>query len=201
MNKNRKRGIIIAVFAFLAVLFVSTIGSSLTGFVVLNKDPTLAEWPYPFIKNSACNRLYLILPDRYDANAYRLASQISNSLKKETKNLLVKSQVCAKTATRTSLPIGDNNIIAIGNPCTNSLVGDVLKAKSCSIESLGLQSDEGLIQIINNRRSSTLILSGNIEKAAAVITNHHLYPLKGNKIIVSGPKNSLKLTYVTETSN
>jgi len=199
MHKNTKRGIIIAVFAFLAVLFVSTIGSSLTGFAVIGKKPTLSEYPYPFIKNSVCNGVAFVLTDRYDHATYRAALAIERSLKAETRNL-IKQTTCAKRYTRQNIPDGEFNLIVIGNPCTNGMVADALKAKSCSIESIGLKEGEALIQIINHRRTSTLVIAGDAEKAAKVLADYRLYPLKGEKVIVSGTGNSLRLKYVKTES-
>ncbi len=195
MHKNTKRAIIIAIFAFLAVLFVSTIGSSLTGFAVLGKKPTLSDYPYPFIKNSVCNGVAFVLTDRYDHTISRAAANIERALKADTRNL-IKQTMCAKRYARQNIPNGEFNLIVIGNPCTNGMVAEALKAKSCSIEDLGLEEGEALIQLINHRRTSTLVIAGDAEKAAAVLANYRLYPLKGDKVIVSGTKNSLRLRYV-----
>ena len=80
------------------------------------------------------------------------------------------------------------------------MVADALKAKSCSIESIGLKEGEALIQIINHRRTSTLVIAGDAEKAAKVLADYRLYPLKGEKEIVSGTGNSLRLKYVKTES-
>ncbi len=201
MDKNTKRGIIIAIFAFLAVLFVSTIGSSLTGFVVLNKKPMLEDYPYPFIKNGGYNRVHIVMPDRYDTVTYRAMSKITYALKKDTSGLLVRQPRDVTISTSAALPKGDYNLIVIGNPCTNRLLGEITRAQTCSVEGLGLKQGEALIQLYNHRRTNTLVLAGDVEKAATVIANYRMYPLKGNKIIISGSGNSLKLRYVEDISS
>ncbi len=198
MNNNIKRGVIIAVFAFLAVLFVSTIGSSLTGFGVLNKKPMLEDYPYPFLKNGGYNRVHIVMPDRYDTVTYRAMSKITNALKKDTSGLLVRQPQDVTISTSAALPKGDYNLIVIGNPCTNRLLGEILKAQTCSVEGLGLKEGEALIQLFNHRRTNTLVLAGDVEKAATVIANYRMYPLKGNKVIITGVGNSLKLRYFTD---
>ena len=179
-----RKAIIFAIAAFLAVLFVSTIGTSLTGFTVLDQSQiTLEDYPYPFIKNNMYNDIYIVIPYNYDAEEYTAALRIANSLQ-TTQPLL------PKIVTDKTLPEGEHNLIIIGNPCNNELIAKELDTNRCS---LGLDINEGLVQLINHKRTSSLVISGDSDKASRVLTSN-FYPLIGTRVIVTGTK-SLSLAY------
>ena len=48
-----RKTVIVVIFLFLAVLFVSTVGSLYTGYVIAQSDITLSNYPFPFLKNNA----------------------------------------------------------------------------------------------------------------------------------------------------
>ena len=49
----KRKSIIIAISFFLAILFLSTIGSIYTGYATLDQSRlTLKYYPYPFVKNN-----------------------------------------------------------------------------------------------------------------------------------------------------
>ena len=179
-----KKVVMLSITAFLAVLFLTTIGSSITGYSTINQaQTTLKDFPYPFIKNNAYNGLYIVTPDNSNAEEQAAALKIAQHLK-TTQPLL------PKIVTISTLPKGEYNLILIGNPCNNELIAKELNNNRCS---LGLNTGEGLIQLVSHRRTSSLIVSGDVEKASRVLASNY-YPLIGTNIIVKGGK-SLSLEY------
>ena len=186
-----KKVILIVAALFLTALFLSTIGSFYTGYSVLNqKEITLKNYPYPFIKNFVPNDVYVVLPYDSRYEEYNAAINIARSLK-GTNPLLQAPQI----VTINEIPEGVHNLILIGNPCNNQLIAKELSTDECN---LGLQKGQGYLKLINHEKSSTLIISGysikDIPNAVSVIVNNNYYPLRGNEIEVSGTKN-LVLNY------
>src|SRR3989344_1394552 len=181
----KKKVLIIIVSLFLAVLFLSTVGSIYTGNVVYTPDKTTLEnYPYPFIKNGVPNSLYIVIPDFPEMNEYQAAGKISRSLKN--------ANPIPPTIVRISdLPEGYHNLIVVGNPCDNSIIAQLLKTTKCTGK---LNEGEGLIKLVNSDRTNTLIVSGyssdDLYKAALVLANYNVYPLLGKEIVISGTKNS-----------
>ena len=173
--------------AFLAVLFLSTIGTMITGYAILPQgDINLKHFPYPFIKYGDYNDLYIVVSDGATLDELETASDIGQILKGTT--ILTSPKII--TASR--LPEGEHNIILIGDPCTNKLISYELGTSDCS---LGLKQGEGLLVLSNHEKTSTLIISGyDIEgllKAAKVIENYNTFPLNNDKLIVSGNINNI----------
>ena len=183
-----KKIMAVSIAIFLAILFLSTIGSFYTGFVILSQsDITLENYPYPFIKNNVYNGLYIVLPTNYNSEEQEAALLIANSLKGT-------QPVNPNIITENNLPKGNHNLILIGDPCNNKLIAEELNTNRCS---LGLNSGEGLLELVNHERTSTLIVSGvddGLEKAAKVIAKYNYYPLKGKNIVVKGSRD-LTLNY------
>ena len=180
-----EKHILLGVLLFVALVFVSTFGSIYTGNVVYTGDKiTLANYPYPFIKNNNYNSLYVVLPNSYTMDEFEAANNIVNSIK-------VSDVVEPKIVTVSDLPKGDHNLILVGDSCTNSLISFYTQTKDCS---LGLKSGEGLLQLFNNERTSVLVVSGydleSIKKASKVLSLYHAYPLRNKKVIVSGNSES-----------
>src|SRR3989344_9541609 len=108
--------ILFGVFLVLALVFISTFGSLYTGNVVYTGDKiTLANYPYPFIKNNNYNSLYIVLPNSYTLDEYQAANDVANGLK-------LAMPLPPEIVTESSLPEGTNNLILVGDPCTNSLI-------------------------------------------------------------------------------
>jgi hypothetical protein len=188
---NKKVGII-AIAIFLAVLFLATFGSFYTGYVVLDqKDISLQNYPYPFIKNNAQNALYLVEPISPTIEESSGIRRISDSIRPNTKNYRPTMRIYKPHQVPT-----ESNFILIGNPCDNSLIAKELKISSCKSN---LEKDQGLIKLINKERTSILIISGEsdegIRKAVKVLTNKNLYPLTGNQILVNGDYENPQLVY------
>lgn len=178
-----KKPVIFVIALFIAILFLAAIGPVFTGYLVLDQSEiTLKDYPYPFIKNSGYNGLYIVLPENYNPNEYSAAIRVAENL--QTTQLLLPKIVTDKT-----LPEGEYNLIIIGNPCNNEIMASELNTNSCYLVS----RDQGLIQLVNHERTSSLILSGDSYKAARALAGS-LYPLLGTRIVVSGEK-SLTLHY------
>ncbi len=186
-----KRNVVIIASAFLLLLFLSTIGSFYTGYAVLDQeDITLKFYPYPFIKNNVANSMYIVVPYHADQDHYRTARLLATSLK-------LHHELSSQIITDKEVPEGIHNLILLGNPCTNEFIAKELATDQCD---LGLEENEGSLQLINHQRSSTLIVSGNnvegMMKAAHVLTYYRFYHLFGNKITVSGKEDNLVLNYL-----
>ncbi len=181
---NEKKIVLVA-FLFLAVLFLSTIGSYWTGYAVLNQqDLSLKNYPYPFIKNNGYNGLYIVIPEQSTLDEQQAASTIAKGLQST-------AQLPPTVTTPSNLPEGNHNLILIGDPCTNSLIGSTLQTTDCT---LNLKEGQGYLKLINYDRTSTLIVSGydetSIKKAANTLFNHNMYPIKGTEVLVSGNVNN-----------
>lgn len=188
---NRKT-VVFAISIFLSILFLSTVGGYLTGFILLAKEPTLANFPYPFIKGITLNNAIIVTSDTPSITEQTAAITLSRSLKI--------NGVMPKVVTVSTLPEGIHNLILIGTPCNNKLIAEKLNTNKCSLTKKG----EGLIKLVNEGDVSySLILSGDVAKASKVLQNKGYYPLRGTNIIISGTK-SLMLRYnanVLEKSN
>ena len=185
-----RKAIVIVGSLFLAILFLSTIGSFYTGYAVLNQeDLTLQHYPYPFVKNNVPNDVYIVIPYDYSYSEFKVAQDIAESIK--GKNLVSPSIV-----TDINVPQGEHNLILIGNPCNNDLIQELLATFECNS---GLEEGQALISLINNYRTSTLIISSytseDLEKSSVILSNYNFYPLMKKKIIVSGGIGNLVLNY------
>ena len=185
-----KKVIIITIGFFLAVLFLSTVGSFYTGYAVLGqKDITLKNFPYPFVKNNVPNGLYIVIPYDYTYNEFKAANDLADSLK--GMNVLPPSVI-----TPNYLPQGDHNLVLIGNPCNNKLISNELAILDCD---LSLKQGEGFIRLINHERTSTLIVSSfrpeDLVKPVIILTNYDFYPLMGKTITIDGEVGNLILNY------
>lgn len=192
---NRKVVILIIV-TFLAMLFLSTVGGIFTGFVIYKGSETdLKSYPYPFIKNGY-NNLLIVTPTNPTAEEAQAANKIAQSLKTYAKQPLLPKIVTDKWFTA-RYSIESYNLILIGKKFNNKLIPKVL-AKNPGIL-LADNSNDGNIIIFNNKgrlvKSATIIVSGNVEKAANVLTNFKNNPLKGTNIIISGEKGFYNLNY------
>ena len=179
-----KKHVILTVSLALALLFLSTVGSFYTSYTILQEDISLDHYPFPFVKNNNYNSLYIVLPNSYTLDEYQAANDVANGLK-------LAMPLPPEIVTESSLPEGTNNLILVGDPCTNSLIAYYTEISDCS---LGLSEGEGLLQLINNERSSVLVVLGYdltyIKKAAKVLSNYNSYALKGSKVVVSGSLSS-----------
>ncbi|HLC86009.1 MAG TPA: cellulose biosynthesis cyclic di-GMP-binding regulatory protein BcsB [Candidatus Nanoarchaeia archaeon] len=175
-----RKVVVIAISVFLAVLFISTVGSFYTGYTILQSDIKLSHFPYPFVKNNDYNSLFIVLPNSYTLDEYEAAKDISLGLQ-------FTRPLPPEVVTESNLPEGNHNLILIGDPCTNSQISYYLETNDCN---LGLKNGEGIIQLVNNDRTSVLVVSGydtsSIRKAAKVLAKHNSFPLKNNRIVVSG---------------
>ena len=181
---------VIVVSLFLGTLFLSTIGSYWTGYTTLeNSEISLNLYPYPFLKYSNYNSLYIVIPDHSTLKEEEIANNLAESLK-STKPLY------PKIVKLSELPGMNNNLILIGDSCTNPLMKYSSKL-SCTFN---LKEGEGFLKLINKEKYSMLLVSGydleSMKKAANVLINYNLYPLKGNEIIVSGNPNNLYTYYL-----
>ncbi|MBS3168623.1 hypothetical protein J4216_05845 [Candidatus Woesearchaeota archaeon] len=175
---------IIVIGLFISILFLATFGSIYTGYTILEqKDITLGDYPFPFIKNNIPNQLLIVIPDDYTFQEYDAAIKISESLN-------INTQLSSNIIPVSRSPKEEYNLILIGDTCTNKLIAKELKTNNCN-----LVSESGYLELINKKRTSTLIVSGDIEKASTVLANYKFYPLRKNQITISGPMNSLILDY------
>ncbi len=188
-----KKIVIYIVIAFMAVLFLSTIGTLYTGYATLKQSElTLKHFPYPFVKYNNYNNLYLVVSDDATLDELEIASGIAQSIKGTI-------PLPPKIVTESNLPEGLHNLILIGDPCTNKLISKELGISKCN---LGLNTNEGILLLNNHDKISILVVSGyninGIAKASKVLQNYNTFPLKDNKIIINGNVNnifSLNLKY------
>ncbi len=174
-----KKAIVLAIAVFLAVLFLSTIGSFYTGYAVLDQSSTFKNYPYPLVKNSVPNDVYIVVPDNLKSEYDKSASLIAQSLKGS-------NPIQPKVVTVNSLPEGDHNLILIGSPCNNKLIAKEMPLNSCD---LGLSGGEGFLKLVNHEKYSIVIVSGDINKASNVLSRYNFYPLRGTEIRITGNKN------------
>lgn len=175
---------------FLIALFLATLGNFYTGYSILEQDKiSLQYYPYPFVKNNVPNNVLVVIPYDYTYDEFNAANEIATSLK--GKNLAAPLVVTDK-----EIPSGEHNLILIGNPCNNVLISRALATVDCSSD---LESGQGILKLINNDRTSTLVVSGHdrndIHKALIVLTNYNFYPLMGESILVEGEVGNLVLNY------
>ena len=185
-----RKTVAILIALFLCVLFLSTFGSFLTGFAVLdNEEITLKNYHYPFIKNNVPNSLYIVIPYAGEPEEYAAYTRIARSLK-------LTNPLPPEIVTDKEVPEGAHNLIIIGDPCNNELIAKELNTNKCNID---LRKGEGLLKLINHDRTSTLVVSGyspdDITKASVVLANSNFYPLRGKEIRVVGKVGSLSLYY------
>ncbi len=177
-----RKVVIIGILFLLAVLFLSTIGSYWTGYVVLNNNElSLKQYPYPFVKNSNYNALTIVIPDQSTLEEQEIANNLAKAL--QSTRPLPPKVVRASELLETT----NKNLILIGDPCTNKLITQELGTYECSLD---LKEGEGLIKLITKERTSILIISGydieSMKKASNVLVNPGLYPLKGKEMVVAG---------------
>ena len=174
---------------FLIALFLATLGSLYTGYSVLEPNQlTLSNYPYPFVKNGVTNGVYIVLPYDYTYSEYNVAEQIATSLAGS-------DPMPPTIVTDNEMPMGDYNLVLIGNACNNQLIFRELNTMNCN---LNLLSGQGLLKLLNHDRTSTLIVSGDSEgmmKAVVVLNNYNFYPLTGREVIVEGEMGNLVLNY------
>lgn len=186
----KNKSVLIALFMFLAVLFLTTIGNSIVGYSIFDPSTTtLKEYPYPFIKNNGYNNLYIVIPEKSTLTEKQVSQNIAKSLQ-STKPLP------PKIIRPSEVPrFRNNNLILIGDACTNSLIAEILKTNKCTFN---LRRSQGLIKLVQGK-SSTLIISGydlkSLEKSGRVISNYNSFPLRGTELSVEGnSQNLLSLT-------
>lgn len=77
--------------------------------------------------------------------------------------------------------------IAIGQPCKNKAVADIMGTSSCDI---GLEDGQGYIKLIEKDGLAKLVVTGktavDTRKAARVLAKYGTYQFTGNDIIVTG---------------
>ena len=183
---DKTRVFVFTVFFMLGVLFLSTIGSYWTGYSTLsNEEITLKHFPYPFIKSSNYNNLYIVIPDESTLEEQNTAYKISKSLQYSR---LLPPQI----VTLSNLPDVNNNLILIGDSCTNNLIRLFVFSEDCTFN---LKKGEGMLKLVQREKYFGLIVSGyglnEIGVAGNVLVNYGAFPLKGREIIVKGSSNDI----------
>ena len=180
---NRK-AVVFVISIFLGILFLSTVGNHITGFILLAKPSaaTLSNFPRPFLTSTGYyNNLFIVKPDNPGIKEDNAAIIISKYFQGNKK-------LPPKIVTVSGLPQGVHNLILIGNPCNNELIAKELNTKKCSLGKNG----DGVLKLVNHDFSNTLVLSGEVEKSAKIlIGNKNYYPLRGKSITISGVKSSV----------
>jgi len=191
---NRK-AVVLVIVTFLAILFLSTVGGVFTGFATyMGGETNLKDYPFPFIKNSY-NKLLIVTPNNPTSTEFLAANKIAQSLKTYSKQPLLPKIVTDEWFKARDYDLESYNLILIGKRTNNKIISKFLAQNPKIL--LADNSDDGSIIIFNNKRlvkSATMIVSGNVEKAADVLANFKNYPLKGNSISVLGTK-SYTLNY------
>ena len=181
----QKKSIIIALFIFIAVLFLLTIGNGFVGYSIYDQQYTeLQHYPYPFIKNNNYNSLYIVIPQYSTLTEKQSAQKIAKSLQ-------LTKPIAPKIVKPSELPQGNYNLILIGDACTNDLIKSFLNQDGCT---LGLKKEQGLIKLLSGKKS-ILIISGydlkSLDNAASVLANYGSFPLTGTDVIVQGNSDNI----------
>lgn len=181
----KSKFLVVFILVVLAVFFLSTVGNSIVGYSILNpSQATFKEYPYPFIKGLSYNSLSIVIAENPTLIEIEAANKIAKSLK-ETKTLM------PEIVKPSQLSENKNNLILIGDACTNELISYALNTNKCT---LNLKKGQGLLKLISGK-SAKLIVSGydleSLNKAASVLANYDLFPLSGTEIVVEGNSNNL----------
>jgi len=176
--------VVTVLFLLLAVLFLATIGNGIVGYAIYDPQYTdLSHYPYPFIKNSGYNSLFIVVPENPTLTEIEAANNIAKSLqltKPLPPQIIKPSQLKSKA-----------NLILIGDACTNELISTFLKTNSCT---LNLKPNQGLLKLLPGK-TSVLIVSGydleNLGKAANVLAHYGSFPLKENQVIIEGTSDNI----------
>ncbi|GEM_PF-2094224 len=171
---------VVSMSVFLIMLFLVGIGPAITGNVVKNSaDVTLADFPYPFLKNQVYDSI-LVIPDAPSAVENNAAGWVSLTLQESR-----------------SFP---PPVVALSK-VSGSVMHRIVVA-DCSITQLPacarVGNDEGLLVLQQSDSGLTLFVTGNgngVAKAATVLHLANLYPLSGQNVLVQGAGDySLTLT-------
>ncbi len=85
MPDQKERFLILTVLLSLTAIFIAYLGPVITGNIVKNtQDVSLADFPYPFVKNHLLNEVQILVPDEPTADELLNAHQIARSLEEYT---------------------------------------------------------------------------------------------------------------------
>ncbi len=170
---------IVVVFLLLATIFVSSFGPVITGHIVLDSAKvTLADYPFPFIKNNYYNDVYIVLGNNHSPDETFAANDIAYGLKGLR-------AVLPPVILESEVPEKAHNLILIGTPCTNSMVANFLGTNNCNAV-----QNAGVIILDNQERSATLVATGrtseDVRRAALFLRYIDLYAPLGKHALVHG---------------
>ncbi len=177
MGDSKKKVIVVSLALFLTVLFIGYLGPVITGNVVKETDAvTLADFPYPFIKNGVLNRVVIVVPDAPSADELLAAHDLS---------LLFDNLLDMRPQVQTASAVAGEvaNKIVIGNVCS-ALIQET-RSGLC-----GTLQGEGLLRVDVNGDAMALVVTGergeDVRVAAKAVVLYKKYVLKGQEMRVRG---------------
>ncbi|MBI5391461.1 cellulose biosynthesis cyclic di-GMP-binding regulatory protein BcsB [Candidatus Woesearchaeota archaeon] len=185
-----EKGVILiaGISLFLMLLFLVGVGPVITGNVIKNpSEVSLADFPYPFIKNNAYNQLTIVVPENPSKEEAQAALAIADIVRQ--------SRDFNPPILSVKKDTHKGNRILVGMPCKNPEMQKKLGTNACDVN---LPEAKGMLSLTHEKYGLTLIVTGSdargLQNAAAVLANADFYPLAGEKILVEGSGKALSLS-------
>lgn len=151
---------------------------------VLAEDKTidLAEFPYPFVKDTL-----LFVGEKAPASDSLAAVDVATMLQYESSSNAIDITTHIDSEFKEQ-DFQNYNIIAFGNPCDNKIIEKITPEYSC--EKWHFNEGQAIMKLTNKFEKAAMIVSGTIEldtrRAAKVLQKYKDYSLKGQEVCVSG---------------
>ncbi|MFH1591974.1 MAG: hypothetical protein ABIB47_01260 [Candidatus Woesearchaeota archaeon] len=153
----------------------------------------LADYPQPFLdENNIFNpKTTIVVGESAPASDTIGAVDIMQQLQFDAKNLdgtPIDIDIESRTDAELSGSYENYDLIIVSTKCVNELMEKF--GFDCSEEGWGLETGQGLIQLMENGNNVALIVTGtnamDTRVATRVLKNYRDYDLNGNRVIVTG---------------
>lgn len=161
MRREKERFIALGFAFVLAAVFIAYLGPVITGSVVKdNEDVTLADFPYPFIKNNVVNNVVIVVADRPSTSELVAAHEVSLIF---DMLLGVRPEIRAES----SVQERTQNRIIIGKRCSDVIV----RAAGEALCNRDLAASTGVIVLVQKQDAFDLLISGSDDIGVRLAAN------------------------------
>ncbi|MFH1052844.1 MAG: hypothetical protein V1740_00335 [Candidatus Woesearchaeota archaeon] len=150
---------------------------------------TLTDYPEPFIVNNQFDGIIVVSSGGTDnnviANDMITAGELINGLKSSGSGNTVRIGSTILDSELTESVLETENIISIGNPCSNSITALIMDVpfNTCNDYSV-IPNRRGIVKLYQNEDKVHIVLAGwdpmDTRTAARVLVNYRLHDLSGN---------------------
>ncbi len=174
----------------ITIICYSYDGASAEDNTTININPgspnNLNTFPYPFVTYETYKDTILFVGATAPASDTLALVDIATMLQYTSKMPI--EPIVKLDSEFTESQLYEYNIIAIGNPCDNKIIGRITPEYTC--EKWRFSEGQAVIKITNKFGKGTMIVSGSTRtdtrRAAKVLANYKDYNLKGEEVCVTG---------------